>query len=204
MTAIRAVSVSCPKINHNHLDPTHGYKETVRDLRFSQRCRWRSKTAAGLPDPEDKSTIILWKVRNYLPVDMGLTYNKILQFQRNHLSFKMDNISGSRSNSQIPLFSVIHYDAAEGVPLLILQASPFFLVFVSWSKWYTVSQNSNPLIFMGTCVGMCIICLLFRAQDSNHKRIKNGITKNTNVSINTNAPTNMTALLENWQTIRRK
>jgi hypothetical protein len=32
----------------------------------------------------------------------------------------------------------------------------------------------------------------------------NGLSKNTNISINTNAPTNMTALLENWDTIRRK
>jgi hypothetical protein len=29
--AIHAVSVSCPKINHNHLDQTQGYKEIVRD-----------------------------------------------------------------------------------------------------------------------------------------------------------------------------
>jgi len=80
-TTIRAVSVSCPKINQNHLDPTHGYKETVRDLGFSQRCRWRFKTAAGLPDPKDKGTIILRKVRNYLPIDMVLHPRRLYSFK---------------------------------------------------------------------------------------------------------------------------
>jgi hypothetical protein len=124
---IRAVSVSCPKLNHNHLDPTHRYKDNVRDLKLSQRCRWRFKASGGLPDPEDKGTIILRKVRYYLPIDMVLTSTKTLQFQRNNLSFKMDNISGSRSNSQITSFSVIHYDAVVWISLLILQASPFSL-----------------------------------------------------------------------------
>jgi hypothetical protein len=171
-TAMRAVLVSCPKINHNHLDPTLAYKETVRDLRFSLRWRWRFKTPGGMPDSKHKGAIILRKVRNYLPIDKELASKMTLQFQSNHLSFIMDNISGSRSNSQIPLLSEIHYDAAVRFPLLICRPAPFF-VFAVWSNWHTLSQNSNQLIFVGTFyAGICVICLLLLVQDSNHKWIQ--------------------------------
>jgi len=125
----------------------------------------------GLPDPEDNGTIILRKVRNYLPIDMALTSKKTSQFQRNHLSFKKDNISGSRTNSHIPLPSVIHYDAAVRVPLLILQASPLSLCSFPDAN-YIRCLKIRIRSFLGTCAGMCIICLLPRVQDSNHKRIQ--------------------------------
>jgi hypothetical protein len=167
-TAIRAVSVSCPKINHNHLVPAHGYKETVRDLRFSQRCRWRFKTQGVLPDPKDKGTIILRKVRNYLPIDTALTSNKTSQFQKKSFIFQngqyfwqpikfTDTLVCSTSLWRGCTSSTVNF-----------AGQPLFLVFVFWSKWYTVSQNSNQLIFVGTCVGTWAICLLPGVQDSNH------------------------------------
>jgi len=76
-------------------------------------------------------------------------------------------------------------------------------VFGSWCKWYTVYQNSNPLIFRHLCWYVRYLPVAPCAGQQPQTNT-NGIIKNTHINVNTNAPTNMTALLENWDTIRRK